>query len=136
MADLLIVDDDLDGAQALAELLELEGHQVRVGYNGEEGFWLAQQHTPEVAILDVEMPILDGPGMAYRLFVHDMGLEDVPIILLSGIPRLAEVASMVGTPYFHGKPYSYEEIVALLGRALSERTRPAPQPAADPDARG
>ena len=74
--------------------------------------------------MDVEMPILDGPGMAYAMFVHDMGLENVPVVILSGVPNLKEVASRVGTPYFLGKPYRLEQIVALVQRALAERIAP------------
>ena len=124
MANVLIVDDDIDTADALVELMRAEGHDVRVGYNGQEGLRLAHERAPHVALMDVEMPILDGPGMAYAMFVHDRGLENVPVVILSGVPNLKEVASRVGTPYFLGKPYRLEQIVALVQRALAERIAP------------
>ncbi|MCC6556170.1 MAG: response regulator [Polyangiaceae bacterium] len=124
MAEVLIIDDDIDSADALAEIMRAEGHHVRVGFDGQEGLRLAGEQIPDVALLDVEMPILSGPGMAYQMFVHDMGLEDVPVVLLSGVTNLKEVAADVGTPYFLGKPYRFEQIVALVGRALSERVAP------------
>lgn len=126
MADLLIVDDDLDSAEALADLLQSEGHTVRVGYNGNEGVRLAHDRHPDVALLDVEMPHLTGPEMAFQMFIHNMGLENVPVILLSGIPNLSTVAQAVGTPYFLSKPYRYERLMTLLERALSERIAPVP----------
>lgn len=126
MADLLVIDDDLDGADALAEILRTEGHQVRVGYNGEDGLRLARERLPDMALLDVEMPLLDGPGMAHQMFIHDMGMELVPVVLVSGAVNLRQVAATVGTPYFLGKPYRYEQIVTLANRALSERTPPDP----------
>ena len=61
MADLLIVDDDLDSAEALADILRAEGHEVRVGYDGNEGLRLAGERYPDAALLDVEMPHLGGP---------------------------------------------------------------------------
>lgn len=128
MTDVLIIDDDLDGADALAELMRAEGHAVRVGYNGEDGMRLADERSPDVALLDVEMPVLDGPGMAYEMFLHNMGLENVPVVFISGVANLREVAARAGTPYFLGKPYRYEQIVALVGRALTERVAPRPQP--------
>jgi DNA-binding NtrC family response regulator len=131
VADLLIIDDDPDGAEALSELMRAEGHEVRIGYDGVEGMRLAHERIPDVALLDVEMPTLTGPGMAARMFVHDMGLENVPVIFLSGVYNLREVAERVGTPYFLTKPYRYHEVLALLGRALKERIPPRPVSTAD-----
>ena len=78
----------------------LEGHEVRVGYNGEDGLRLARERLPDMALLDVEMPLLDGPGMAHQMFIHDMGMELVPVVLLSGAVNLREVAAAVGNTVF------------------------------------
>lgn len=124
MADVLIIDDDIDSADALAEIMRAEGHDVRVGYNGQDGLRLARERFPQVALLDVEMPLLDGPGMAYEMLLQDMGLEKIPVVFLSGVSNLKEVADQVGTPYFLGKPYRYEKVVELANRALSEQVAP------------
>jgi DNA-binding NtrC family response regulator len=126
VADLLIVDDDIDSTAALAEIMRAQGHHVRIAYNGEEGLRLAHALIPQIVLLDVEMPILGGPGMAYEMLLHNMGLEKVPVVLLSGVSNLNEVAARVGTPYFLGKPYRAERLVALVSRALSERIAPRP----------
>lgn len=124
MADVLIIDDDLDNAEALSLIIESAGHAVRVGYNGEEGLRMAHERSPDVALLDVEMPVLSGPAMALGMLIHNMGLEKVPVILLSGSPDLERVAAEVGTPYFLTKPYRMVEILALVRRALVERLAP------------
>lgn len=126
MADVLIVDDDIDTANVLAEIMRAEGHEVRVGYSGRDGLQLANNRRPDVALLDVEMPLLDGPGLAYQMLIHNMGLEKVPVVFLSGVTNLKEVAQAVGTPYFLGKPYRYPDVIALLARALTERVAPHP----------
>jgi DNA-binding NtrC family response regulator len=126
MADLLIIDDDPDAAEALSDIMRTKGHEVRVGYNGEDGLRLAHERIPDVALLDVEMPTLSGPAMAGRMFIHDMGLEDVPVIFLSGVYNLREIAEQVGTPYYLGKPYRFDQVMTLLGRALNERIPPRP----------
>lgn len=128
MADVLIIDDDIDFADALAEMMRAEGHVVRIGYDGEDGLRLARERIPDVALLDVEMPILDGPGMTYEMLLRNTGLETVPVVFLSGVPDLAEVAARAGTPYFLGKPYRYEQITKLVERALDERIAPRPSP--------
>ena len=126
MADVLVVDDDSDIADVLAEIMMGEGHEVRVALDGEAGVREVHARAPDVILLDVDMPVLNGPGMAYVLLVHDAGLEKIPIVLLSGVPHLVAVARQVGTPYFLGKPYKYDALVALVDRALRERTPPVP----------
>ncbi len=130
MADVLVIDDDIDSAEVLAEIMNDSGHEVCVGYNGQDGLRLAAERLPELALLDVEMPVLDGPGMAYEMFIHDMGMELVPLILLSGVPELDAIAADVGTPYYLAKPYRYEQLLAMVKRALAERTPPTPRPRA------
>jgi DNA-binding NtrC family response regulator len=127
VADVLVIDDDIDSADVLAEIMTMSGHDVRIGYNGQDGLRLAAERHPALALLDVEMPILDGPGMAYEMFLHDMGMELVPVILLSGVPELDRIADEVGTPYFLGKPYRYEQLIAMVKRALTERISPKPR---------
>lgn len=124
MADVMIIDDDIDCAQVLGEIVRGEGHDVRIGYNGEEGLRLAHERLPDLAVLDVEMPVLSGPGMAYEMFVRDRGLETVPLVLMSGVVDLAAIAAQVGTPYFLAKPYRYRPVVELIRRALVERVAP------------
>lgn len=124
MADVLIIDDDIDSAEVLAAVVRRLRHDARVGYDGQEGLRLAKERMPDLALLDVEMPLLDGPGMAYQMLLHDMGLENVPLVLLSGVANLGDVAGRVGTPYFLNKPYGYERVVALIELALVERIAP------------
>jgi CheY-like chemotaxis protein len=128
MADLLIVDDDQDVAELLSDVLSARGHRVRIAQNGEEGLRELGSQVPDAVLLDIEMPVLDGPGMAYQMFVRDCGLEAIPIVLLSGAVGLERVAARVGTPYFLGKPYSLDAVLALCNKAVAERTPPTPRP--------
>jgi DNA-binding NtrC family response regulator len=126
MADLLIVDDDMDVAEILTDVLRSEGHLVRIARDGEEGLRALERGNTELVLLDVEMPVLDGPEMALRMFVRDCGLEKIPVVLLSGVLDLAHVAQVVGTPYFLGKPCRLQELLTLVRRALGERAAPQP----------
>jgi DNA-binding response OmpR family regulator len=128
MADLLVVEDDPDTGEALVAILRAYGHVVRIAYDGEHGLRLLKERLPDVALLDVEMPVLDGPGMVVSMLIRDAGLEKVPIVLLSGVPDLRAVAARVGTPYYLAKPFPFAALDELLGRALSERTPPSPNP--------
>ena len=126
MANLLLVDDDDDIVEALAGLLRDEGHQVHSASTGEEGLAvLRASPLPDVLVLDVDMPVLGGPGMAHKMLLHDAGEEAIPIILMSARQDLTEVAQEMGTPYVLRKPTTIDDFLTVLGRALRERRPPA-----------
>jgi FixJ family two-component response regulator len=128
MANILIVDDDFDTVELSKELLESAGHKIRVGHNGKEGLKsLSSGPLPDCLLLDVDMPLLSGPGMAHEMILHDAGEEKIPIVLVSGRGDLASVARTIGTSYFLRKmsdEYS-SALLALVDRALRERHPPA-----------
>jgi CheY-like chemotaxis protein len=128
MANVLIVDDDSDTVKVTTELLESAGHRIRTGYNGEEGLKsLDAGPLPDCVLLDVDMPVLDGPGMAHQMLLHDSGEERIPILLVSGRSDLPQVAERLGTPYFLAKasPDYGTVLLEILDRALRERQPPA-----------
>jgi CheY-like chemotaxis protein len=127
MAHLVIVDDDADLRDLLGTILQAHGHAVREAQNGQEGLELVADQTPDLLLVDVEMPVLDGPGMAYGLLFRDWGDENIPIVLLSGMVGLPQLADSLGTPYFLAKPYSLDALVRLVNRALHERVPPRPR---------
>lgn len=126
MANVLIVDDDVEMADASRDLLESAGHSVRIGHNGEEGLASLSSDPPDCVLLDLDMPVLDGPGMAHRMRLHDAGEERIPILLVSGRDDLRAVAARIGTPYFIAKARADygERLLMMLDRALSERCAP------------
>lgn len=124
MADIILVDDDEDVREVLADFLRLEGHNVRIAEDGYDGLRLLTERLPELALLDVEMPHLTGPEMAYRMFVEDCGREFVPIVFVSGAVDLKQIAANVGTTYYVAKPFSLDVLSAILNRALHERAAP------------
>jgi DNA-binding NtrC family response regulator len=128
VADLLIVEDSADVADVLADLLRARGHAVRIAAQGIEGLKLLDERFPQLVLSDVDMPVLSGPGMIYRMFVANLGRENIPIVLMSGSDRLAEIAEAVGTPYFISKPFEIAELFGIIDRALSEAIPPRSRP--------
>ncbi len=126
MADILIVDDDDDLRSTVAEVLELSGHHARVARNGEEGLLALEGGLPELILLDIEMPVLDGPAMAYRAAVTNAGRERIPIVVTSGYADIENVADRIGTPYYLPKPCSIELLTKLIEQALAEKRPPHP----------
>jgi CheY-like chemotaxis protein len=127
VAKLLVVEDDLELAESLGSVLQDEGHEVRIARDGKEGLARIAEEMPDVVLLDVEMPILSGPDMAYQMFVTNCGKERIPIVFLSGVAELKGIAEQAGTPYFQTKPYRIQQVVALTQRALDERRPPVPR---------
>ncbi|PWU20958.1 MAG: hypothetical protein C5B49_03460 [Bdellovibrio sp.] len=128
MAKILVVDDDYSVAGPLIDYLRYRGNSVEYADNGKRGLELISLHFPDFIILDVEMPVLNGPKMAYRLLVEDCGRENIPILLVSGIANLRVIAeAIVRTPYFVGKPFTLEEIDRSIEKLMRERLPPHPR---------
>ena len=79
----LIVDDNHDAADSLAWLVELSGHEVRVAYDALIGLDVAQAFSPDCVFSDINMPGLDGYGLAQR-FKSDPVLARAKLVAISG----------------------------------------------------
>ena len=86
MADLLIVDDDEDGREALRHLLQRAGHRVECASNGKAALSSILARAPDLVILDLFMPGMDGPGLLEILRSY-MGLRTLPVVVLTGAPH-------------------------------------------------
>jgi CheY-like chemotaxis protein len=82
----LVVDDVRDSADSLAMLLKLWGHQVQVAYDGQAAVEAACEFLPEVVLLDLSLPHLNGYEVAERLR-QEPGLDKAVLIALSGSSR-------------------------------------------------
>jgi signal transduction histidine kinase/integral membrane sensor domain MASE1 len=80
----LVVDDNLDSAESLAILLQMQGHDVRMAYDGPSALVAAREHRPELVLLDIGLPAgMDGYELAQRLR-PEAGLERAVIVAVTG----------------------------------------------------
>jgi CheY-like chemotaxis protein len=79
----LVVDDNVDTAEGMARLLTLSGHAVRVAHNGPDAIALAREHRPEVILLDIGLPGMDGYAVAVHLRQEEC-CKDAIIIAVTG----------------------------------------------------
>lgn len=84
---ILVVDDDQDFVQAMAALLEHDGHAVLTALNGREGVLRARQELPDLILLDVMMPELNGFDVC-RIIKSEAQFEDIPILFLTALDSL------------------------------------------------
>jgi two-component system response regulator MprA len=125
MANILIVDDDLDIVDTFADILRSLGHTVRTATNGEEGLRVLRSAAlPDVVLLDCDMPVMTGPEMAHQMLVHDLGEENIPVVLVSARPDLREIAGRLATRYFVAKTGHIDDFLRVVNRALRERVAP------------
>jgi CheY-like chemotaxis protein len=81
---ILVVDDNEDAADSMALLLELDGHEVRTARDGLHAVEAAAQWTPDVVLLDIGLPQLDGYEVARRIRAQRHGVNGVMLIAITG----------------------------------------------------
>jgi CheY-like chemotaxis protein len=69
----LVVEDSIDSAETLAELIGRWGHEVRLAYDGASALRVAREFRPQVILLDIGLPDMDGYAVAHRLRGEDLG---------------------------------------------------------------
>jgi CheY-like chemotaxis protein len=113
--DLILADDNADALESLAMLLELEGHKVRVAGDGLIALALMQQSSPEVMLLDIGMPGMNGYEVAREIRKLEGG-DSVMLIALTGWgqPSDRTRAREAGFDHHLTKPVEFEELALLL----------------------
>jgi DNA-binding response OmpR family regulator len=121
----LIVDDDPGTVEILARLFRLEGYNVLTAANGERGLQEATRSRPDVIILDLRMPILDGLSFLRLFRVRDH--RNTPVAIVTGDTMLDD-AIMAELHHFGAsvrfKPIWLGDLVELAGGLLESAARP------------
>ena len=125
--DILVVEDEPDIRRLVVLHLEREGFRCRTASNGVEALREAKHAVPDLVVLDLMLPVIDGLEVCRRLR-GDEGTTAVPIIMLTAKSEEVDrvVGLEVGADDYVVKPFSPKELVARV-RALLRRTRPAPE---------
>jgi DNA-binding NtrC family response regulator len=111
----LIVDDEEGFRDGVSDLLGLEGYTVAIARDAVEAVRLLPEFRPDVILLDLRMPLLDGEG-----FLRGMaGMSvSVPVVLISAREDLASVAGRTGAAAFLPKPFEAPQLLSLLEKVL------------------
>jgi DNA-binding response OmpR family regulator len=119
---ILIIDDEEPTVQLIGMLLERRGFEVIKAYRAEEGLRKAYRYQPDMILLDIMMPDMDGWEVCKRL--RDM--SDVPIIFLSARSEVRDVVKglEMGADDYVIKPYDNDELVARIKAHLRRSPRP------------
>jgi DNA-binding response OmpR family regulator len=125
MARILLVDDEQDLVWAVQHSLSDESYEVLTAYDGVEALTIARRHRPDLVILDIVMPHLDGLQVCQRLR-RDPTLAAVPILFLTGRSAIEDRITGLdeGGDDYLVKPFDLQELKARV-RALLRRRRSA-----------
>jgi len=117
----LVADDDDDVRELIGFRLEHAGYEVIGARDGEEALALARRHRPQLCVIDVMMPKLDGYEVTERLRQAD-GLAEVPIMLLTATVEDAAVKRGIdaGATDYVKKPFSPKELLERIDAALRD----------------
>ncbi len=112
MRTVLVVDDDPIIVKLLSMTLTVNNYNVITASNGEEGLREALKKKPDIILLDIMMPVMDGITMLEELRKE----SDIPVIIISafGSPDKVEKARRLGIECFLSKPFNYGVVLEML----------------------
>lgn len=120
---IVVVDDDMSIGAMLEIVLRLDGHTVHLAIDGESGFELVQSVLPDIVVIDVMMPGLDGRELARRLRAHP-ATQDVGIVFFSALEADGDIWKgwSVGADSYVPKSAELDRLVDEIHRVAAERS--------------
>jgi len=114
---ILIVDDDQGIRDALSELLEMEGYQVQLATNGEEGLQCLRTMDPEpsLVLLDLMMPAVDGLEFRHRQITENIRTH-IPVVLMSADGQIEQKRMKSGITDHLRKPMDISQVMDIVER--------------------
>lgn len=120
-AKILIVDDEKGFVDATGKLLEKEGYVVFKALDGEEGLKTALEHSPDLILLDILMPKLDGTEVLNKL-KQNPATAAIPVIILTALGERRDMAASLlveGAVDYIGKPLDKNTLLEKIKEELS-----------------
>jgi CheY-like chemotaxis protein len=111
----LIIDDDAEILLLVKTIAELEGYEARTASNGVEALSLLHAFTPDLIVLDLMMPGMDGWTFSRELRQRPP-TQHIPIVVLSGVHDIQRNAGSLPIDGFIAKPFEYEDLRACFHR--------------------
>lgn len=120
MSKILIVDDDKDFAQLLEFDLKKKGYQTAMAHNGEEGMEKALKEKPDLIILDIKMPKVDGYTFVRRL-KKEAETKETPLIVLTSYEPMKDMFQLEGVKNYFVKSANMDGLFAAIQSNLQNK---------------
>ncbi|MGB8508224.1 MAG: response regulator [Pyrinomonadaceae bacterium] len=119
----LVVEDFEDNRFMMRRLLEMSGYQVLEAVNGQEAVEMAHEKAPDIILMDLSLPKLDGLAATRRIREHD-GLKKVPIIAVSAhdTADFHADALAAGCNEYVTKPIDFDQLITLLDKLVERKS--------------
>ena len=121
---ILIADDEQQLALAVKIRLQSRGYQVVTASDGAQALALAAQEKPDLVILDVLMPVMDGYSCLRELNTR-FGRGKIPIIILTARDRMKDLFELEGIEDYVVKPFDHEDLLIRIERVFKRRAAKA-----------
>ncbi len=121
MTKILIAEDERDIRELISFTLEYESYDVIVTANGEDALEMVYKERPDLVLLDVRMPRLDGYEVCRRI-VNDVTIQHIPVAFISakGQPSEIDEGMAAGAVDYLLKPFSRDQLLGMVAKLLSE----------------
>ncbi len=118
---IMVVDDNPDIVTIVKTILEVKGYAVQSAFSGQEVLSLLKEQKPDLIILDVMMPQMDGLEVLTRL-KGDAGTASIPVILLTAKVQYEDVLGgyKMGADYYITKPFTSTQLINGINLLLGE----------------
>jgi DNA-binding response OmpR family regulator len=116
---ILVIDDSPNFLEVIGAILLHTGYDVSLALDGEEGLKKARKERPDLVLLDVVMPGMDGYTL-FKMFKSDSNLKNVPVIIVTGRPEVKELFDMEGDIELFVKPFDEDKLLARMKSLLEE----------------
>jgi len=118
MERILVVDDDENVRELLKSRLKAGGYHVTMADNGLEAISMMKKRSPDLIIMDVYMPNLDGLSLFQEIQSNDE-LRDIPVLVLSGTKSMRELFAPSRIARFMSKPFDPKELLATVKECVA-----------------
>lgn len=122
MTRILVIDDEPDMVSAIKLRLEANGYEVIAGKDGPEGLNKARMEKPDLIILDIMLPKLDGFKVC-RMLKYDEKFKNIPVIMFSAKVQKRDIerGKEMGADAYITKPFKADELLAKMKELLGEK---------------
>ena len=120
----LVVDDETDIVSTIEYRLKFNEIDVITAANGKEGLEKAAKEKPDLILLDINMPVMDGHEMLERL-KHSPDLKNIPVIMLTAFSDAKDVAKAadLGVADYITKPFDFTDLMGKISKALGDKVQ-------------
>jgi len=117
---ILVIDDEVHTLEMIASRLKANEFEVITALNGDEGMEKCKEEKPDLIILDVMMPVMDGFGFI-KIIKADPDLSNIPVLVLTARGAMKDTFEAMRADVFLEKPYESDELVSTVKYLLDKR---------------